>query len=114
MGGMWPGAQLDDYAALSAVMCTQRKSMTRQYRAKILDFGFSRVVMPARELETSLIIHSLEPIASGMLGIDVTSKTQADESENWVIVSGGDAEFIKKRRSLKAVEFRTRSALSFF
>ena len=97
---------MDDYAALSAVMCTQRKSMTRQYRAKILDFGFlsggdacAEIMMGEEELETSLIIHSLEPIASGMLGIDVTSKIQADESENWVRVSGGNAEFIKKRRS---------------
>ena len=34
-----------------------------------------------------------------MLGSVETSKIQADVSESWVRVSGGDAEFIKTRRS---------------
>ena len=46
-----------------------------------------------------LIIHSLKSIASGMLDSAETSKIQADVSENWVEVSGCDAEFIKTRRS---------------
>ena len=46
-----------------------------------------------------LIIHSLRLIASGMLGSAETSMIQADVSENWVRVSGGDAEFIEENRS---------------
>ena len=48
-------------------------------------------------LQNGLIIHSLEPITSGMLGSAEASIIQADVAENWVEVSGGDAEFIKKR-----------------
>ena len=33
-----------------------------------------------------------------MLGSVEASKIQADVSENWVTVCGGDPEFIKKRR----------------
>ena len=38
-------------------------------------------------------------IANGMLGSAGTSKIQADVSENWATVSGGDAEFMKESRS---------------
>ena len=48
-----------------------------------------------------LFNHSLKSIASGMLDSAETPKIQADVSENWVRVSGGDAEFIKESRSLK-------------
>ena len=45
------------------------------------------------------MIHFPEWIASGVLGSAETSKIQADVCESWVRVSGGDAEFIKTRRS---------------
>ena len=64
-------------------------------------------------LQNGLIIHSLKPITSGMLGSVEVSTIQADVSETWVTVSGGDAEFIKKRRSKKTVEFRTRREKGF-
>ena len=53
------------------------------------------------------MIHSLKSLTCGMLGIAETSKTQSDVSEYWVTVSEGDAEFSKKRRSSKTVQFRT-------
>ena len=46
-----------------------------------------------------LILHTLKWITGGMLGSAETSRIQADVSENWAAVSGGDAEFIKTRRS---------------
>ena len=54
-----------------------------------------------------LVIHSVKSFTSGMLGIAETSKIQAGVAEYWVTASGGDAEFIKKRRSSKTVRFRT-------
>ena len=45
------------------------------------------------------IPHSSKSFTSGMLGSAETIKIQAGVSENWATVSGGDAEFIKTRRS---------------
>ena len=49
--------------------------------------------------DDKVVTHSPKSFRSGMLVIDETSKIQAGVSENWVTVSGGDAEFIKSRRS---------------
>ena len=50
-----------------------------------------------------LIIHCLKSITCGMLGSVEISEIQSNVSEYWVTVSGGDAEFIQKRRSSKTV-----------
>ena len=60
-----------------------------------------------------LIFHSPKSITSGMLGSAETSKFQAGVAGNWVTVSGGDAEFIKSRRSKRHREFRTRPEKGF-
>ena len=60
-----------------------------------------------------LIIHSLKSFTGGRLGSAETSRIQSEMSEYSVTVSGGDAEFIKKRRSSKTVEFRTRPEKGF-
>ena len=53
------------------------------------------------EQQLMLIVHSLKSIASGLLGSAEASKIQADVSENWVTVSGGDAEFHQETLILK-------------
>ena len=78
---------------LFVVICTLNGSMKRQVWLRRP--GASRAPMRGGVL----IIHSLEWIASGMLGSVETSKIQANVCESWVRVSGGGAEFIKTPRS---------------